>query len=643
MPRRTIRTQRGLTLAEAFEILNVDQLRERVALLPTSEPPKRKAEFVAAIEQHLEGERLHTLWERLDELQQKAVAETLYAPDGEFNGERFGAKYGDMPDMGTRKRSWGSGVKPSLLRLFLYSGERYRDYATVIPAELRQRLLRFVPKPEEPTLATVEEPLETYALEEKHYSLAEDDEGMVVVMGKRAYLAPRKQPIMETTVRQIPIERRETERAACQDLQTVLRLIERGRVSVSDKTLQPSAASAKEIAGVLRDGDFYAIEPKAKPWHQEIGPIKAFAWPLLVQAGRLAELQGKKLALTRAGRKALGMPPAETLRATWQRWLKSNLLDEFNRVDAIKGQRGKGKRGMTAVAGRREVAVAALEQCPVGRWVAFDDFLRFMQASNLVFEVTRDPWQLYISDANYGNLGGQGGDAWWWLEGRYLLCLLLEYAATLGLIDVTYIDPRGARQDFRDLWGADDLDCLSRYDGLLYFRLNALGAFCLGLTPAYEPTDIEPRGALTVLPSLRIQSTGEPLSPDETLLLDTYADQEAPEVWRLSRVKAIAAAETGHPMAELRAFLSSRDDQPLPETVESFLVSTERQAQALVQKGMALLIECVDAEVAEQVAQHELTASLCRRAGECHLVVDVGAEEAFRKALRTLGYGMPRV
>jgi hypothetical protein len=57
--------------------------------------------------------------------------------------------------------------------------------------------------------------------------------------------------------------------------------------------------------------------------------------------------------------------------------------------------------------------------------------------------------------------------------------VLLEYAATLGLIDVAYTDPRGARGDYRALWGADQLACLSRYDGLVAVRVNELGAAIL--------------------------------------------------------------------------------------------------------------------------------------------------------------------
>ncbi|MFF3359838.1 hypothetical protein ACFYWN_46500 [Streptomyces sp. NPDC002917] len=51
-----------------------------------------------------------------------------------------------------------------------------------------------------------------------------------------------------------------------------------------------------------------------------------------------------------------------------------------------------------------------------------------------------------------------------------------EYAATLGLIDVQYIAPDGARDDSRHMWGADWLDRLSRYDGLIAVQLNPPGA-----------------------------------------------------------------------------------------------------------------------------------------------------------------------
>jgi hypothetical protein len=627
------------TVHAALDLLTVDRLKQLVALLPTNKRPTRKADLAAAIEQHLIGEKLRALWEQLDDKQKLAVAETIYSVDGIFNADRFRAKHGALPAFGTKKDQWSYSQTPSLLRLFIYRGRG----GDVVPEDLKQRLIKFVPEPSAPLLKAMEELPEHFELIEKEYEWQKGDEGITVVMGKAAYQMPRQKPKVKTVTHQIPLYRRDTEREALTDLLSVLRLIDKGRLAVSDKTFQPSVATMKEIAGLLNGGDFYELKPKQNKWEQEIGPIKAFAWPWLLQGARLAELHGKKLALTKAGRDALGKPAAETLRAIWQRWLKAKLLDEFNRIDVIKGQHGKGKRALTATEGRRAMIAEALKQCPVGRWVEFDEFSRFTQAAGFEFEVTRDPWSLYISDPHYGSLGYSGFHDWHIVQGRYLLCLLFEYAATLGMIDVAYIEPKGARRDYREIWGTDDLNFLSRYDGLIYFRLNSLGVYCLGLTDDYQPSRREARTVLTVLPGLQINVARGVLSTEESLLLETWAEKESETLWRLDRDKALCAMEGGHSITELREFLQVRDEQSLPETVEGFIATTERQARALKNTGTALLIECADAEIADRIATHEGTKKLCLRAGERHLAVKVEAEEQFRKALHVLGYGMPRV
>ena len=631
------------TLAESLNLMTVDDLKKLTALLPATNKPTHKHELISLIREHLYGDKLREMWERLDEVQQKAISEAAHSADGIFNAAKFKAKYNASPNFGKQEDRWGYRQTPSLLSLFLYGQNRYGNHATILPHDLKQQLLSFVPPPAAATLKVLDELPEFIELSEKEYELADDDEGLTLITPGAVYTMPRKPPKVTTTVHQIPLTRRETERAAQQDLLTVLRLIDKGKVAVSDKTFQASSASVGEISELLREGDFYQAQPKKNKWEQEVGPIKAFAWPLLVQAGKLAELHGKKLALTKAGRNALSAPPPETLRSIWQRWLKTKLLDEFNRIDEIKGQHGKGKRSMTTAESRRAAIDEALKQCPVGSWIEFDEFSRFMRAAGYEFEVTREPWDLYISDQQYGSLGYAGFHDWRIVQARYALCLLFEYAATLGLIDVAYIDPRGARADYGNLWGVDDLAFLSRYDGLLYFRLNPLGAYCLSLTDKYTPSQIEAKAALTVMPSLQVNVSGGKLGPEEELLFETWAEKESETAWRIDREKTLSALESGHQIAELREFLQARDEQPLPETVEGFITKSERQARALKNTGTALLIECKDAEIAELIAGHERTKKLCLRAGEKHLVIKADAEEQFRKAVHVLGYGMPRV
>ena len=68
------------------------------------------------------------------------------------------------------------------------------------------------------------------------------------------------------------------------NVRTVLELCAAGEIKCGAKTGRPSAASIQIIDAHLVDGDFYAGQP-----------IASFAWPLLIQAGGLAKLEGTRL------------------------------------------------------------------------------------------------------------------------------------------------------------------------------------------------------------------------------------------------------------------------------------------------------------------------------------------------------------
>jgi hypothetical protein len=293
----------------------------------------------------------------------------------------------------------------------------------------------------------------------------------------------------------MPEQIRPTAVEAQTSLHAVLQLVATGRLRCSQTTRRPAAATVTAIAGVLDGGDFYSDEP-----------IAAFAWPLLVQAGGLAELAGGRLQLTDRGRAALAKPAAATIRQLWRSWVTTTLLDEFSRVDQIKGQRAANV--LTSVKARRKAVATALAAGPRDEWIAVDDLFATMrrkkETSPTIARSERGLWKLYLVDPQYGSLGYSGFADWPILEGRYSLAVLFEYAATLGLIDIEYSDPAGARTDYHDNWGADDLDYLSRYDGLLAIRLNPLGAYALGLTGGYQPPATTPERTLKVLPTFAV-------------------------------------------------------------------------------------------------------------------------------------------
>jgi hypothetical protein len=267
-----------------------------------------------------------------------------------------------------------------------------------------------------------------------------------------------------------PVLARWTAPDALSNLVSVLELAADGQARYGASTRRPTAATVKLVEDVLVAGDFYDSGE----------PIAAFAWPLLIQVGGLARLAGTRLELTPRGRTVLARPSYEALGALWARWLGSVSTDELARIEAIKGQRKPGT--LTSATTRRAAVAAALAALQPGAWTGAGKLLASLRAQQpplVAARSLRALWRLYVVDSYFGSLGHAGSRTWDLVEGRYALCVLFEYAATLGLIDVAYTDPRGARDDYRALWGADQLSCLSRYDGLSAVRVNELGAAVL--------------------------------------------------------------------------------------------------------------------------------------------------------------------
>ena len=254
---------------------------------------------------------------------------------------------------------------------------------------------------------------------------------------------------------------------ALADLRAALGQVARGKLKCSATSQRPSEITSRVIARALADGDYYPDEA-----------IASFAWPLLLLAGGLARLEGPWMRTTARGATVLEDPQPEHLRGLWDRWLLKAPIDELMRVDAIRGQRKPGV--LSAPTKRRAAAAAGLGRLPAGEWVAVDrlfDLARKLEPPLAVPRTAKAVWDLYVEDAERGSLGYAREDlgelgAWDVLEGRYLLCVAFEYAATLGLVDVAYRGPQDAREDFRGLWGTGDYRYLSRYDGLLAVRRN---------------------------------------------------------------------------------------------------------------------------------------------------------------------------
>lgn len=525
--------------------------------------------------------------EKRSELELAFLREAVFNDNGYIDRPRFMLKYGEFPEKEDERRWYSSrhNLVDEVAVFFITEGSDW--YGTQRIPQPLQRIFRQLLEAPAPAM------LKTGTLPE---TLPEDHQLI------------RREPF------------------ALNELHAMLILLQDKQLKVSDKTGVATGATVRKVSGNVHEYYDSVISDDAKG----MDAIVAYGWLRLLGNSKLA----KKSASTLVTARKSGNNPAETIREIWELWLNNKKEDEFRRIDRIKGQNGKGKRYFTDVVERRQEVTAYLKECPVGEWIAFDDFSNYLQITNSSLAVTTGPEHLYLYSPNSEELYH---GSWNVLEARYLRCVLVEYAATLGLIDVVMTSPvdEDAGYDY-----VGDEACISRYDGLRYFRLTPLGQYVLGLTDHYQAETAEASETpLTIQRQGRIAFERPPTAWEQRFL-SLYADQGKGNVWQLSRKKIMETLHIGGSIEELKAFLEARDDQPfLPEDCESLLKQVVANLDGAKIREEVLIVACKNREIVEFIMNDKQLAKWCQPLGKLQVVIPKNKEKTFKDTLNAMGIG----
>lgn len=583
--------------------LNVDSLKVFARKLNLPKTLTRRDELIAALDKELRL-NLSGVLARLSETEHNALVQAVHN-GGTVARESFKAMYGvEMPNL----EPWAYHRKDASLLLMF--GECLAGCFAVSEA-LIESLQSMVPEPVKPAISVIDAIPEIYQPEKKGW-------------GEQA---PRPVLIFESS------------EIAPLELRSVLQLVRSGKLSVTDKSLRPTEASARLIAQCLVAPDFDAENPQAASGSHRVeatGSFRAHAWGVLIQQCGWARLRRGILALTERGERALQGWTPEILEEGIGSLRDDTRFDEFNRVNHIRGQSGRGKRYLTDPWERRYSILESVSQWPVGKWIQFDEAWRFLLASGNNFLLTSEAVTLYFEEQQYGHLGATERI----LPRIYLRVFLMESLATLGIIDIAYCYPHWLWPELEDRWGTDEMNFCSRYDGLLYVRLNALGAYCLNVTSKYEPTTVRHDSPWEVLGNGEIILSEDPL-PSDFYLLNGWAIRDSQGAWWLDAGRVLDCLASGGSVADISRFLVEKSQNELPESLQGWLSGIEAKASAVKGIEQALLIEMCDEKDAAAIVGHDDAGAFSRHAGGKYLVVPTRNLRAFRNALKKLGYVLP--
>lgn len=560
-----------------------DVLKKFMDLTPAKTPYGRKAEMVDYLSNMLLNQTAVS-WQKLDPLAQKAVA-AAYHNGGDLDTTAFKAQYGALPQRAPSE--YGRYFsKPIWFELFIYYDQ--------IPTDLIPRLAGLVPPPD-------------------RYRLAGDET-----------LPP---PLPGAAKRFIA----ETEQIGLNDLLTFLRLVDQGIIKFSSSTSQITGASVRKVAENLMAGDFYPLpeKPRAKE------TIRPFGLNTFARESGLITRTGK---LTKAGRTLLQTHDLEILLDAVEKWAENGRFDELSRITAVKGQRSRKVR-LTPAHERRSRVFEALSWCPTDVWIDINDFYRAFKVWQFDFDVEK-------TDYTYLSLGGSAHyDSWYseedyWLvtKGLFINAIIWEYLATIGAIDLAYVNPEETELPVASDWYWDD-SAYSPFDGLLYFRINKLGAFLLGQADEYTPAQPETDSLFTISADLELTLLNPAeLTPNVRILLEAVTVPKDELHYQLDTQKFLTALEEGQPWQALADFLTEYHEGLLETAVADWLTRLQTNTTSIKRGKAALFITVAHPALANMITKDSLLGSFAHAINKKTIVIPASRERTFRKRLKELEY-----
>jgi hypothetical protein len=617
----------------ALSGLSNAQLKRHLSFFAYKNPPTKKPELISALkEQLMQPENLKQIWEQLSPQQQQTVSAIVYETDGLYQPETlytrlgFVAKLRPDPSLSLIERFQNKSTAPSAFEMLFYPTTTSE---TAIPSEMLQVLRPMVPALEKPKLRSFDELPSVQDI----YNIRMFDE-------------------YANSEQLFSIKQADTERAVFHDLAVTLQLIGQGKISVSDRTRQPTLPTVKLLAKQLLLSD-YTDTNYTRAEHS----IRPFALIMLVQIAKWATLSPSstsKLELTKRGRALLSTQlEAEHIRELWQAWVKDNSLEPLTRINSIHGLQTRGTR-LTKPSQRRQVLEEIVQQLPTGRWVVTQDLFSWIRTMDYDLSVEAFDYysSLYIGyNFEIGWLGYNHINDWEVLIGSYILVELFEYVSTMGLIEIAYLEKNIVLRPLGD-WSMLELtledEPFSRYEELFAFRLTNLGRYVLGLTPKYTPPTYstetnEPM--LTVLPNLEVVITNQAArSPLDIAMLERMAVAKSENVYQLQRDLVMESVTNGISLEQLMQFLLAKSAQTsFPPLIQGFFDDVERRLNALREGGRMIVFEgdrYLLAELANLSALRNIV-QLATVGERSILLVPEEHETAVRRHIRKRGY-IPR-
>lgn len=273
------------------------------------------------------------------------------------------------------------------------------------------------------------------------------------------------------------------------------------------------------------------------------------------------------------------------------------------------------------------IAVENLEKYCLYREIDLDVTSRTSYGSDLYFNMKVDSRYRNYYERTYAR-GAYYNEA----VTKPFLKTMFFLLATFGVVDIAYDLPVNKALQEREA------AYLSPFDGLRYVRLNALGAYALGLQKTYTVSIEEPTANI-VLDDKRLIISIDGYDPLKTMVLEKLAEKISETCYKVNYQSFLKECATQQDIKQKISLFQEQIAAKPPQIWQEFLEDVQEKINPLSKKtNLAVYKLQPNKELIALVARDEMLKQHIFKAEDYHVVIDAKHLSKVKKRLEEFGY-----
>jgi len=289
----------------------------------------------------------------------------------------------------------------------------------------------------------------------------------------------------------------------------------------------------------------------------------------------------------------LALAPHALARQLFADYMKSDYINERTYIRGITYARYAFRSATFSKS--REILVEMIKTLPLGKFVRYEEFDRYMRTEHqrFLYEDDYDRFAVHYT-SRYGN--GQDVVGTWDNCHKHILRMMLSFLNVIGIVDLAYVENTPfltPADECSDRVGVQGDFCV----GIGAIRLTQLGAWILGLVEEYDGPVQEGidtmSGGLVVTPDFTIIVSGlkARLAHERylSLYLRTLDKDDNVVRFSLDFASLVKAFHSGLEPENLLEYLSKASDAPIPSNVEHTLLDYQAKTRRIRMRNVTIL------------------------------------------------------